>query len=79
MSSPLNSTRPGGHLVGRVAEQGVGQRRLARSVGPHEGVHLTGADHQVDAVQDPVALDGHVEVLDLEQGSHGSSVLPLRR
>ena len=59
------------HLVGGVAEQGVGQRRLARAVGPHQGVHLAGADDQVDALEDLGAFDGHVEVLDLEQ--RGSS------
>ena len=55
------------HLVGGVAEQGVGQRRLARAVGAHQGVELALAHDQVDARRISVSVDGDVEVLDLEQ------------
>ena len=61
-------------LVVGTAEQRVGQRGLARAVGPHERVHLTGADDEVDPAQDGHAFDGDVQVLDLEQWrSHGPS------
>ena len=36
----------GGDLVRGVAEQGVGERRLARAVRPHEGVDAPGADRE---------------------------------
>ena len=65
---------PAGDLVGRVAEQGVGQGRLARAVGAHEGVELALADDQVDPAQDLGAVDGHVQVLDLEKRGHGRSL-----
>ena len=38
MSSPSSRMRPRGDLVGGVAEQGVGERRLAGAVRAHQGV-----------------------------------------
>ena len=43
MSSPWNRIDAGGDLVGGVAEQHVGQGRLARAVGAHDGVDLARA------------------------------------
>ena len=43
---------PAGDLVLRVGQQGVGERRLARAVGAHDGVHLAGLHDQVDAPED---------------------------
>jgi hypothetical protein len=51
--------------VGRVAHQGVGQRRLAGAVGAHDGVDLALADGQVDPLEDLVIGlrgRGHVQV-----------------
>ena len=42
MSSPLKQDPAAGDLVGGVAEQGVGERRLPRAVRAHEGVDLAG-------------------------------------
>ena len=55
-------------LVGGVAEQRVGQRRLPGAVGSHQGVELPGLDREVDAPQDLPAFDGDVEVFDQERG-----------
>ena len=59
-----------GDLVGGVAEQGVGHRRLAGAVGPHQGVDLAPADVEVDAPEDLALLDAHMQVSDLQVG-HG--------
>ena len=59
---------PLGHLVGRVAGDRVGERRLAGAVRPHDRVHLVRVDREVDALDDlrPV-LQRNVEVLQLQQ------------
>src|SRR5690606_38355964 len=49
-----------------AAGQHIGQRRLAGAVRPHDRMDLAGRDDQVDAAQDLLAVDGGVEVLDLE-------------
>ncbi len=56
-----------GDLVRRVAHQGIRQRRLARAVRAHDGVHLVRVDREVDALDDlrPV-LQRHVEVPQFE-------------
>ena len=57
-----------GDLVGRVAHQRVGERRLARAVRAHDRVHLVRVDGQVDALDDlGSVLERDVQVLDLEQ------------
>ena len=71
MSSPLKRMLPRGDLVGGVGEQVVGERRLARPVGAHQGVELALPHRQGDPAQDLVPVDGHVEVVDLEQWVHG--------
>ena len=58
MSSPRNRMRPCVTSYSGVAEQGVGQGRLARPVGPHQGVDLAGPHGQVDAPQDLAASPG---------------------
>ena len=65
--------RAPGHPVGGVGEQRVGERRLARAVGAHEGVDLAVGHREAQAAQDLRAVDGDVEVVDLEQGGgrHG--------
>ena len=56
-----------GDLVAGAAGQDVGQGRLARAVGAHDGVDFTRGDREVDAVQDdfPVLERGR-ELLDLQ-------------
>ena len=56
-----------GDLVRRVAHQGIRQRRLARAVGAHDGVHLVRVDREVDALDDfrPV-FQRHMEIPQFE-------------
>ena len=57
-----------GDLVGRMAHQRVGERRLARAVRAHDRVLLVRVDRQVDALDDLGAvLERDVQVLDLQQ------------
>src|SRR5690606_11764435 len=72
-----------GHLVGRVAGQRVGERRLARPVGAHDRVDLAAVDGEVDALEDRLRTvrgrHGGVEVLVLELGHLRGSSLPVSR
>ena len=61
----LEGDRALGDLIGGVAEQGVGERRLARAVRPHQRVDLAAGDVEVDAAQDLALLGAHVQVSDL--------------
>ncbi|CFA19128.1 Uncharacterised protein [Mycobacterium tuberculosis] len=63
------------HVVFGMARDGVGQRRLARAVGSHQGMCLTGFHGEVDAAQDRdlvVRLRGvlhaDVQVLNFQNG-----------
>ena len=76
-SSPRSRSDPAGDLVGGVAEQGVCQGGLARAVRPHQGVQLSFADDQVDAPKNLDSAHGDVQVIDLEERSHGQAVYPL--
>ena len=58
---------PSDHLVGWVAHEGRSEGRLARSIAAHDGVHLTGADREVDALEDRCALHLNMQILDLQQ------------
>ena len=63
---PVEEDLPAGDLVGGMAHQGVGQRRLAGPVGAHDGVHLVGVDREVDALDDLGAvLERDVQILQL--------------
>ena len=66
-SSPRNRIAARVTSVGGVGEEGVGERRLARAVGAHQGVDLALADREAQSAQDLGAVDGDVEVVDLEQ------------
>ena len=72
MSSPLEQDAPAGDHVGGVGEQRVGERRLARAVGAHEGVQRAGLDLERHAPQDLVVVDRDVQVVDLERGVSGA-------
>jgi len=56
-----------GDLVPLAARERLGERALAGPVRTHDRVDLAGADAQVDPVQDLLALDRDVQVLQLEQ------------
>jgi hypothetical protein len=59
---------PLGDLVGRVAHQRVGQRRLAGAVRAHDRVLLVQVDGEVDALDDLGAvLERDVQILDLQK------------
>ena len=75
MSLAVERDRALGHLVVRVAHQGVAQRALARAVGAHQGVDLALADRQVDPLEDLLAVDGDVQVLDRKDLAHQSLAL----
>ena len=61
-----------GDLVLLLAGEHVGERRFAGAVRPHDGVHLAGVHGEVDAVQDFLAVDFDVQVLDFKH----SEILP---
>jgi hypothetical protein len=70
--------RPAGDAVLGAAHERAGERGLARAVGPHQGVHLTLADRQVEATDDLASglagagssgRDG--QVVDLEERGRG--------
>ena len=63
----IEADAAGGDLVLLAPGQHLGQRALAGAVRAHDGVHLARLDREVDALEDLAALDGHVQVLDLEQ------------
>src|SRR5215211_4408746 len=64
----VEADRAGGYLQPGVAHDRVGERRLARSVGTHQGVDLATVDAEVETLEDLLALGADVEVSDLELG-----------
>ena len=56
-----------GDLVVVLAGQHIGERRLAGAVRPHDGGDLALFDGEVEAVEDLLALDLDVQVLDFKQ------------
>ena len=52
----LERDRAGGDLVLGRAHQRGGERALAGAVGAHDGVHLAGADGQVEALEDRLGV-----------------------
>ena len=45
-----------------IAREHRRERRLARTVGAHDGMHLAGSDLEVDAPQDLLAVDGRMQI-----------------
>ena len=43
------------------------QGAFAGAVGPHDGVHLTGADGQIDTLQDRGAIDLGMQIYDFQK------------
>src|SRR4029078_11428214 len=62
----LEGDRALGHLGRRVAHDHVGERRLAGAVRAHQGVHFALLDVEVEAFEDLLVLDLHVQVADLQ-------------
>ena len=56
-----------GDLVAGLAGEHIGERRLARAVRAHDGVHLALLDRQVEAVEDFLAVDFDVQVFDFKK------------
>src|SRR5690606_34456857 len=56
----------GGDLVALAPRQHVAQGGLAGAVGTHDGVHLAGLYVEAESLEDLAAVDGGVEVVDLE-------------
>jgi hypothetical protein len=54
-----------------MPHHGVAERALAGAVGPHQGVHLAAADLQVHPLEDLLAFDRDVKVLDDERVASG--------
>ena len=62
----LEGDRALGHLERGVAHDRVGQGRLARAVRPHQRVDLALLDVEVEAAEDLLVLDAHVQVAYLQ-------------
>src|SRR5262249_17118065 len=62
----LERHRAFGDLVGLLAGEHVRERRLARSVRAHDGVHFALVHGQVEPFEDLAPVDRHVQLLDLQ-------------
>jgi hypothetical protein len=63
-----------GDLVVFLAGEHIAQRRLARAVAPHDGVHLALGNNEVHALEDFALFDADAQVADFEHwGGHSSS------
>ena len=58
-----------GHFIAVAAGQHIGQRRLAGAVRPHDGVHLAGTDAERQALEDLLAVNFGVKIVDLEHSA----------
>src|SRR5205807_8397328 len=69
-----------GHLVVRVPHNDSSQRALPRAIRPHERMRLPPADRHIHAVENWLAPDGNMQILDAQCFGHSFSVRrPLRR
>ena len=59
-------TLAAGDRVQIAAGQHLGQRALAAAVGPHDGMHFTGVDGEVDALQNFTIANFGVQIFDFE-------------
>ena len=57
-----------GDLIAILTGKHIAQRRLARAVRPHDGVHFAGFDFQIDAFEDLLVLffQFYVQVFDAQ-------------
>ena len=56
----------GGDLIVLLAGEHISERRFARAVRAHDGVHLATRQFEVEAFQDLAAIDIDVQILDLK-------------
>ena len=59
---PLKDHFAFGHLIGRVAHQGIGQGRFTRPIRAHDGVNFALLDGQIDALQDLFSFDTDMQI-----------------
>ena len=57
-----------GDLVIFLAGEHIAQRRLARAVAAHDGMHLASRNDEVHALEDFAIFDPRVQVADFEHG-----------
>ena len=74
-SLPSNVMLPGCHMVRIAPRQYLRQRALARSIRSHDRMDFAGIDRKVDAFQNLVTTDFHVQVANLQQ-THPSPRVP---
>src|SRR5213082_2041338 len=70
--APLVAHRAGGDLIAGTPGAHVRERTLARAVRSHDGVHFARPHLEREPVQDLLALDGDVQIVDGEEGGPGS-------
>ena len=70
--APLVAHRAGGDLIAGTAGQHVREGALARAVRSHDGVYFADPHLQREPVQDLLALDADVQIVDGEEGGPGS-------
>ena len=63
--SSVKNDRTAGYAVGRIAGDGIAQRRLAGAVGAHQHMGLILSHGQIHTVENFFFLDPHVQVLNL--------------
>ena len=61
----VKNDRTAGYAVGRIAGDGIAQRRLAGAVGAHQHMGLILSHGQIHTVENFLFLDPHVQVLNL--------------
>ena len=61
----VKNDRTAGYAVGRIAGDGIAQRRLAGAVGAHQHMGLILSHGQIHTVENFFFLDPHVQVLNL--------------
>src|SRR5262249_4269694 len=68
----------GGRLVAGLAGEHVGERRFARTVRAHDGVHLARLDDEGEPFENRLAVDLDVQVFYFQQ-SHFNPSAPVKR
>ncbi len=63
---PVKRHLSAGHFVTRTAAQHIGQRRLARTIGAHDRMDFTRRHLKAEAIQDLLAVDFGVEVVNFQ-------------
>lgn len=59
-----------GHFILLAPGQYIGQRALARSVRPHNGMHFTGFDLKVKTLQNEFVINTHLQIFDRKRRTH---------